>query len=338
MPGDSTDWPLALSKSVVLKARVCQVSGTEFGIQLRRTANDQYVWDVANLVDGSWTFREGSDQFTSISEALGAHPMLRVGGGQTLEIEVEPAHIDGVIRAVVPPRVVGVSRDGWPDDVVERWTEYEDYLPLEAPTVEVWAKINGATLLLYVPEGQTRPHAVLYDWDEGQFLGLEVLAESTWFSESGGAPISWDGGARIARLYPGMLISQTWGDLDTGYESIPAVGPIEIGCAVADFIVGSDQQFMAAWQLEGLNASTLSKGDAARWAELVNGLELSLDIDLEPFEELVACRERLQQDSAYARVAAALQDPNSDTGRALRDRLESVAESGVIGAIMGYNL
>lgn len=338
MPGTSAEWPLALSESVVLTARVCQASGVEFGLQLRQAGGDHYVWDVANLIDGSWTTREGTEPFASALEAIRAHPTLKVGRGQTVDIEVEPGLVADVVRTIVPPKVVAESRDEWPDDVVERWTEYEDYLPLEAPTIEVWAEINGATLLVYVPEGQTHPYGVLYDWDEGQFLGLDVLAESTWFSESGGAPISWDGGSRISRLYPGMLLTQTWGDLNVGCERVAAVGPIEVGCAVADFIVGSDQQFMAAWHLEGLNSSALPKGDAARWTELVDGLELSLEIDLEPFEELVACRQRLHQDPAYARVAAALSDPSSDAGRELLGRLESVAESGVIGEIMGYNL
>jgi len=52
----------------------------------------------------------------------------------------------------------------------------------------------------------------------------------------------------------------------------------------------------------------------------------------------VACRQRLLQDPAYARVTAALSEPSSDAGRELLGRLESVAESGVIGEIMGYNL
>ena len=45
----------------------------------------------------------------------------------------------------------------------------------------------------------------------------------------------------------------------------------------------------------------------------------------------MACREHRLQDPAYARVTAALSDPSSDAGRELLGRLESVAESGVIG-------
>lgn len=50
----------------------------------------------------------------------------------------------------------------------------------------------------------------------------ETLIEGSWFSDLGGAPVSWAGGNRIADLGDGTWILMQWGDDGDSVEIIPA--------------------------------------------------------------------------------------------------------------------
>lgn len=334
----STPWPRTLGKDTVLTAHTLAATGAEHRFRLKLDGG-KYQWQFAQPDNGGWTVTDLGDPQPSIAAAIDLNRIgLLLGKGYLVEIQTRPEHERTVMLAMTPHRVIAEDGEGWPEEITADWDDIDDELPVALDHVPVWASINGARLLLVTPDG-TRPYPVLFDRDEGAFTGLEVLAETSWFSESGGAPISWDGGSRLSRLYPGMLWSHAWGDVRQETEAIPATGPVQIGHAVAEFILADDQQFAAAWLLEPFDIDgRLDAQQALEWAALAEGVEVSVSIDLEPGEELPNCRTRLQQDPAYAAVAEALADPTSPRGLRLRAKLEDVRDSGVLGGILGYNL
>lgn len=335
----STPWPMRLAKDTVLIAHVTHASGFEAWLRLRQD-NDAYVWQVADKRGDTWVPRDIGSPLTTIGEALEVNRgNTTVGKGSIVEITTRPEHETTVLRGITPKRLLPQDLDDWPDDIVDEWGPIDDELPVDIPVIDPWATINSARMLFLNPDNVSGHYPVLFDRDEGTFTGLPVLAETSWFSESGGAPISWDGGSRLSRLCPGLLWSQAWGDVRQESETVPANGPEQVGHAVAEFIVADDQQFAAAWLLEPFDTSQrLDAEQSAEWFRLAEGVEVSVGIALEPAEELPACRARLRQDPAYAAVTEALADPTSTRGQRLRAKLEDVNSSGVLGGILGYSL
>jgi hypothetical protein len=335
--GRRPPWPRKLAEDSVLIARVTRISGNEQWLRLHRV-DDQVRWEIADPRKNGWTYRAIGDAYANVRDAL-KDSLVTVGKSGVVEIDADPQLEQTVLRGILPMRIVDEDGEGWPEDIVTEWSGVGDDLPFDIPYREVWATVNGARVVLIEPDGSNDVHPVLFDRSEGEFVGLPVIAETSWFSESGGAPISWDGGASLSRLCPGILLSKAWGDVRQDTELLEASGPLEIGQAVASFIAADDQQFAAACLLEEFDpAGTLSEQDALHWAELVDSVNVSVTIDLEPNEEMPACRDALRQDPAYAAVAAALAKPDSARGLNLRGRLEDVRDSGVLGDIMGYNL
>lgn len=331
-------WPGGRPADVLLTAHICLVSGEELGLRLRQVESEEFTWDTASLHEGKWQYREGHGTIPSAVEAVEKHGYLKAGQGRTIEIDADPSLLRTLRWAVAPPTPTPETREGWSEEAIARWTVYEDYLPFDLPMIELWAEINGATLLLLEPSAHFGRTPILYDWDNGEFVDVDVIVESSWFSESGGAPVSWNGGSSLGYLSKDLLLRRAWGDVESGCDLIPVSGPAEVGLAVADFIVSSGQQFMAAWELEGLNETGLPQEEIDNWIELVGSIELSLDLRLESPKELEACLERLNENPGYARVAAALRDPASAAGQELLERIETVAESQVLGDIMWNSL
>jgi hypothetical protein len=331
-------WPLEGRSEIAVAAHVTEVSGQEWHFGLVQDA-DRYAWHVAEIADSGWKTRPVGDPHGSVRQAVTTNLFLTIGKGRTLDIHCRPEHTQAVLTGIVPPKPQAEDGEGWPDDVVSRWSGYEDYLTVDVPHLKAWAEINDATVLLVTRNGAPGVVPVLYDVDEGDFVGLPTLVETSWFSDGGGAPISWNGGSRLSRLGSGLLVGSAWGDTRQGMEVIEAAGPQETAQAAAAFILADDQQFAAAWELEPFDPDgRLTPADATRWRELREQVEVSVSVYLEPYEELPVLREQLRHDRGYAWVAGALQDPTSESGQALLAKVEDASSSGVIGELMGYAL
>lgn len=331
-------WDLEQQADIAVAAHVTEVSGQGWDLALLER-DGRYVWHVAEITDSGWSKRPVGDPFGSVSDALAKNIFMKVGRGRALDINCRTEHTQAVLTGIVPPKPQAEGGDGWPEEVASRWSEYEDYLAVDVPHLKAWAQINGATVLLVTPAGAADKVPVLYDVDEGDFIGLPTLVEISWFSDGGGAPISWDGGSRLSRLCSSLLVDTAWGDTRQGTGLIEVTGPWEIGQAAANFILEDAQQFAAAWTLEPFDPDgRLAPQEATKWKRLREQIEVEVWIDLEPNEELPACREQLLHDRAYGWVAGALRDPTSESGQQLLERIEEAAATGVIGGLMGYAL
>ncbi|GAA2745337.1 hypothetical protein GCM10009868_26450 [Terrabacter aerolatus] len=86
--------------------------------------------------------------------------------------------------------------------------------------------------------------------ENGELAG-ETVVEYRWFSESGGAPISWDGGGSIGVVAPKLAVIRQWGDLGDGREFVTwpasAKGRARV---VGQWIKESDLETVAALVLE----------------------------------------------------------------------------------------
>ena len=80
---------------------------------------------------------------------------------------------------------------------------------LEERIVAVPCWVGDSHVAGLVHEGRVVP-VLLDDDDEG--LAGEELARYTWFSGSGGAPVSWDGGAALLRVNGPLGLTHSWGD------------------------------------------------------------------------------------------------------------------------------
>jgi hypothetical protein len=279
------------------------------------------------------------DPCPSVNDALKVNRgNVSFGKGSFTEITTQAEYQKVVLDGLIPPKPLGQVRQEWNPTVAEEWPELDDELPIDTPHIDVWATINGARVVLLTPE-KGSVHPVLFDSDEGNFVDLPLLAEASWFSESDGAPISWDGGARISELYDGTLWREAWGDTRQEAQATAAYGPVQTGEAVAEMLLADDLQFGAAWALEELDVDDeLDAQETLDWVALGGSIEISVTLNLEPGEELPACRTRLRKDPGYVAVAEALAHPTSARGQRLRAKLESVNATGVLGDILGYSL
>jgi hypothetical protein len=220
------------------------------------------------------------------------------------------------------------------------WTEEdEDILSLFPGTdwVTLRGRINGTRVAaLRAIDDKAEPAIpVLVDVDEGQLEPIEDIAMITWFSESGGAPISWDGGNSLSRLNGPIGYARQWGDYGTENEVITLPDDQgELAQVVADWILKCEAAVAAALAFEPLDPTgTLSDKDRAEWESLLTAPEIEVTVDL-PADTVDSMRARLSVDLLYRVTKEALQDPSSGLGQALRAALEDLEESGVLGLLL----
>jgi hypothetical protein len=242
-------------------------------------------------------------------------PLLRVRPGDSVDDEFWPsgARDDWVLddeafeQHHLEPRLLWVQLGDWHVHALETTDGVEALVPVDS---------SGSELL------------------------LDRLAESSWFSEAGGAPISWDGGDAIDRVSDDCVLLHTWGDVDRR-ESELFVWPAEAeGQAdfVARWVVDIDSQVAAAlsrheFDPDGLLADSEDDTDEEDpdedrrpWSERVTSLSFTFGIYLD--EAVVdAVHERLASDHLYARTVEALRNPLGDLGKAFRTALQLALDS-----------
>ncbi len=84
------------------------------------------------------------------------------------------------------------SEEGWPDDPADRWSGSDellgDVIGYAVRSVNRWCTVGGGRLAAFQLGATLVP--VLVDLDDESILGAREIGRFTWFSESGGAPVS----------------------------------------------------------------------------------------------------------------------------------------------------
>jgi len=299
----------------------------------------------ATLRDGSWVSEEWRLAASSMADALAEQPdLLRFDLGTMAWIGVAEEEDIPLTHAAVELAWSGGAgesadeEDGFwsDDDPLEDWVK-DDELVGEVVELDVrprWVALNGLRVLAFpVREGELAP--LLFRSSAEEFVPLRTVAESSWFSESGGAPISWDGGSELALLTDDVLMERTWGDIDPGLEVFPvdATDVDSLAEAVASWTINHDFEAAAALALEDLDkAGILNEASRKRWEDLLDSIQMGYCVE----DESVTSRVRqllTQRSPLYAKTATALHHPTRLRGRQLLAALEDVHGEGVLGSV-----
>jgi hypothetical protein len=312
----------------------------------RRSPKRQRVLEVLRTPSG-WLLAH-DDALTnvdaqSLEDVIGACPELhRLPLGEQVSFRCPNRHL--AVEAIVPLlQVTGrkISEGpAWTSDAdTSEWSEDDEFIDDMAGNVAFvhrWATFNDIRLTGLRLDRVVDVVAV--DLQEEQFVTLDVLAEGSWFSESGGAPISWDGGSRLARVSPRLAMTHTWGDQDPG-TSIHhlARNQAKLVALVADWVLGQDFESAVAMSLEPFDPrATLPSSERAEWDELLEGLTTSAWTELSSEASKQLGRRLKRLGTNYRAVASALASPRGRLGRGLKAALIDANESGVMGAVLWF--
>ena len=200
-----------------------------------------------------------------------------------------------------------------------------------------WACVRGqrVTALSTDRQDATEYLPVLVDPDEPNFVPVRTIATYDWFSESGGAPISWDGHHRFHDLGNGLALFEEWGDRDNRQDVVPLPATAEsLAESVADWLISCDAEVVAAFGLVGDIAEP--PGIESELASLLAQIaELGVTLTIDPSVDIQRVAAALAQVSpVFSRTRDALVRPGSADGGALRASLLMARESGVTGNLL----
>ena len=111
------------------------------------------------------------------------------------------------------------STTDWPDWIDVPWDEDLD-IDAFCPSIDwfhVWVMIDDLriTALRATVDGEAVVVPVLMDLDPGdvpEWHAIEVISESSWHNEGGGAPVSWTGWNSVKRLNERVAVGSQRGD------------------------------------------------------------------------------------------------------------------------------
>lgn len=334
---EAQDAPRGLSTSAVLtcsrrcagRHHVLQVEVDSGAWHLTRHEADNSEWQVTQTSGGG-----------GLEEALAHEPGLLVLSSNSITHWVtDDAKLPTrtlLARLTVEVAEVASEREDEPEYCAPWSDEDEDIVGWfgEANWLSVWARINGERVAVFT-DGAEVVVPMLVDLEDGQLEPVEHISTISWFSESGGAPISWNGGNSLSRLYGPFGCARQWGD--EGTEMVVLELPssaVELAPVVADWIIARESAALAAITFEPLDAAgTLSEDERTQWESLLAAPEVEVTVEL-PNEAFDSMRSCLGRDPLYRATKEALQDPGGDLGQALRTALEELEESGVLGPLM----
>lgn len=228
--------------------------------------------------------------------------------------------------------------DDWADtDQPGEWQAEVDEMRsalAESPLLVRWARVNEYLLAAF-HEDKHEPGLAMFDTYEMEILpnGPE-LARYSWFSESGGAPVSWDGGSCVADLGRGWLMIRRWGDLESMLEISTGSSDLAEAATIFYLIQLEEAYLPAAIELEALDPNnSLTADERAEWAELLSEVTMGLDLDCSTaVTELL--RQMLSEVSDYQQTKAALDAPTEPLGQRLKSALDDFARDGVLGGLL----
>jgi hypothetical protein len=151
----------------------------------------------------------GDSEASRKAESAGADPVALVQAALMVDavtsIRITPAVWGPAISELLAAlRIDPSALDGEEGD--DRFEIASDGLDERIVAVPCW--VGDCHVAGLVHGGRVVP--VLMDDDEEGLAG-EEFARYTWFSESGGAPVSWDGGAELLRLNGPLGLQHSWG-------------------------------------------------------------------------------------------------------------------------------
>ena len=316
-------------------------------IEVQRAAGAVALQRHELHTDG-WSCETLSNSYSDLWAAVAGVPELHeIGGGVISQIFVND---ESDARRLVERFVVRepAEPETWSPEVAQAWQDEDEQLEEEFPGVNwlpVWARVSWLTMTpqeessyrvtaLEIQAGpDTHRFAVLVD-DEPSIVGTETLAKSSWFSESGGAPISWNGGNRLVRLSGNVVADFQWGDLGQEFGVSTVSKSDSVADTIAAWVQMHDLEAVAAVHLEPLDPDeTLGAGERAAWEDLLNAVrdQTSFEVEDKTADEV---RARLMSAPRYAEVARALAKPDGDEAQVLRATLKDVANSGALGSFV----
>ena len=293
---------------------------------------------------GVWRSVRDEDAGTDLAGVIAATGSLRtVRRGAINQYTLGQDHLAGVdLLDLLRISTSGGDEDslGWPLGAADDWSERDEALGEIAdsiPMVSRWCTIDGERLVGLMVGRITYP--LLVDESDGvsveDALGAREIASFTWFSESGGAPISWDGGNSLSEL-GSLLWARQWGDegAESTFSTLPSTSQTMAG-VIAKWVCSVGAEVPAAFSLQRFDPNgTRSAAETELWGERFQGVEasLSLDVDAEVLEHL---KTRLARKSpVYRRTRRAFLHPHGKDGQELGTALDAVLEHGVLGRLL----
>lgn len=171
---------------------------------------------------------------------------------------------------------------------------------------------------------------ILVDVDEREVYAetSTEVAHHSWYSESGGAPISWDGGSEVCLLDGKVIQIHNWGDVSTGTRLVPVPQDDEgLARLLAAWIQDNDAHVLAAFALEPNNLPS-------EWRDQLESVTASVSFELTDAQEDLLRRRLRASSPEYRRTVIALTHPEGAEGQAFLDALQRTSETGVIGGLL----
>jgi hypothetical protein len=283
--------------------------------------------------DPRW-FEDALTAFRQLPELRTLHASAM---NEYVVIDPGPTPVQLLEAMEVAPDGQETDPDSWDDELLDRWTDDEDL------TREILSDNDGTPLRTTINGQQVATlrieetsNLVLVDLDDEQITPLAELASFSWYSESGGAPISWNGGDSVVLIHPRLLQIRSWGDIERPTQLLPMPDTAtELAALLAQWITEVDAEVPAAIALEPLDPDLVLDGQQrAAWRDRMECVTADLTLDVEP-DVIQALQEHLTREaSLYTAVRLALRDPLSPQGKRFAAALDDAAEDGVIGGVL----
>ena len=299
---------------------------------------------MVNALVATITSPDGSNrvvEFTADQLASAAGPLLPVQPTEIVEVKINSKKVEltDLLRCIeLLPGEVDLDADinaekrseieaRWEFAYSDMWDLYEfDALTYQRRFVLIEGLKEPLWMwLLETTEG----FAPIFISVEGPVVE-SLLADHSWFSDGGGAPVSWDGGAKLYKLIGGVYANITYGDV----QEDPIVVKTDNSEAalvdqLLDFCLVEGRLIDSAFALESTQDD--------RVAEMVGGLEEYSGFDFNLDE---ATTNRLREElykaaGAYRFVKEFLENPREKKFEKLFVALAEVPDVGVTGEVNG---
>lgn len=295
--------------------------------------------------NGKWSVNESTTTAATLEALFRAHPELLTFDEDVMAWVrvVDDAALDAVASALVLQGTEGSPErddprlEAWTDeDLVESWLDEDELLEevVEAEVTHRWVMVNGDRVLGVKSGDVLMP--VRYRVSDEEFVRIRHLAEGRWFSDGGGAPMSWEGGGEVALVAKNVVMERVWGDADSGISirTVSSTADTALADVVVTWTLAHDYDVAAAIELEPLDpGGEVTPEQREDFQALLDSVDASYFVDAGLAQHV---RSRLAQGSKlYAATADALLHPASPIGRRMLTALADVADSGLLVLTLG---
>ncbi|MFW3171755.1 hypothetical protein [Geodermatophilus sp. CPCC 206100] len=306
-----------------------QASGTDvFRVQTTRPDGTEETVEVIKTHGGYLTRADRPAGATGTPNSTSADPVALVQAALVVDA-VNSVRITPAVWGPAPSELLAALRidpsalDGEQGD--DRFDIMVEGLEERIVAVPCW--VGDSHVAGLVHEGRVVPVFL----DDGEALAGDELAGYTWSSESGGAPISWNGGAELRRLNGPLGLDHRWGDIETGSSlvELPA-DSAALAQLIGDWLSGEDGTSLlgAAFAYEPFDpGGSLSAEDREEWQHLLNAVDVTVILALDAGTQLLV-RQVLERQDDYAALTDALAHPTGRDGQKLQRALEKFADHG----------